>query len=402
MKKNRQSGISYPSLLFHYGGVLTIYLDNAANAPVFPEVLEAMLPWFQPDHVGNPGSIHSQGVQARKAIDNARAQVAKMIGADPSEIYFTSGGTESNNAWLKCFGGDLILTTSLEHDSVLEPLSYGTKRYPPLSVCYVHVNRDGSVNLDDLERVLSSTRNTGRAVSIMWVNNELGTVNPMREIGTLCKKYNTVFHADGVQAAGHINMDVKACGIDFCSLSGHKFGAPPGIGALYISRSAHKSPWIMGGGQESGMRGGTENVPGIVGLGKAAEIVTERLSEWKLMWGILRDAFLTALKLQMPDWFYINGDTDNYSSNIISLTTPGVHSESLLLLLDQEGVYISAGSACSAGSGKLSHVLEGIGLSDEDAACTVRISMGYDTTVEEMQFAAKAIADCSQRLKGLF
>lgn len=380
-----------------------VYLDNAANAPVFPEVLEAMLPWLRPDHVGNPGSIHTQGVKAREAVENARRQVAKMIGADPSEVFFTSGGTESNNAWIRCFGGDLILTNNLEHDSILEPLIYGAMRYPYLASQYIKVYKDGSVDLNDLERALSETiANRSTAVSIMWVNNELGTVNPMKEIGTLCKKYHAVFHADAVQAAGHVNMNVKDCGIDFCSMSGHKFGAPLGVGVLYISNSIRKSPWIIGGGQENGMRGGTENVPGIVGIGKAAEIVTERLQNWKLRWGLLRDAFLTDLGLRMPGEFYINGDSENYSSNIISLTIPGVNSESLLLLLDQLDIYLSAGSACSAASAKSSHVLRGIGMSDEDAACTVRISMGFNTTVNEMHEAAEAIVTASHKLKSMY
>lgn len=380
-----------------------VYLDNAANAPVFPEVLEAMLPWLRPDHVGNPGSIHTQGVNARKAIDNARCQVAKMIGADPSEIFFTSGGTESNNAWLSCFGGDLILTTKLEHDSVLEPLLYRAMCCPQLASRYIKVYKDGSINLNDLERVLSETHaNRSVAVSIMWVNNELGTVNPMKEIGALCEKYSVLLHVDAVQAAGHVDMNVKECGIDFCSMSGHKFGAPLGVGVLYISNTIRKYPWIIGGGQEHGMRGGTENVPGIVGIGKAAEIVTERLQNWKLRWGFLRSTFLADLSRDMSGEFYINGDTENYASNIISLTIPGVNSESLLLLLDQKNIYLSAGSACSAASAKSSHVLRGIGMSDEDAACTVRISMGFDTTLDEIHEAAAAIIEVSHKLKSMY
>lgn len=375
-----------------------IYLDNAANAPVFPEVLDAMLPWLRPDHVGNPGSIHTQGKRAREAINKAREQVAHMIGADPTEIYFTSGGTESNNAWLKGFKGRYLFTTEVEHNSVLEPLYQNDGACP---VNHLELNKDGSVNLEEFEQLLSEFDNTGDAASIMWVNNELGTVNPMKKIGALCKKYNMLFHADAVQAAGHVPMNVKNCGIDFCSLSGHKFGAPLGVGVLYISRSVDKRPWILGGGQENGLRGGTENVPGIVGIGKAAEIVTSRLSDWTSRWSILRHNFLATLAVKMPNGFYVNGSKDS-TSNIISLTIPGVNSESLLLLLDQQDIYLSAGSACSAASSKSSHVLKGIGLSDEDAACTVRISMGYETTVEEMVKVADAIVDVSARLKSIF
>jgi cysteine desulfurase len=262
-------------------------------------------------------------------------------------VFFTSGGTESNNAWLKCFNGDCILTTVLEHDSVLDPL-FNTDA----AKFYIQVCKDGSLDLGDLEYALR-WRTGSRSVAVMWVNNELGTVNPMKEIGTLCKKYNAAFYADAVQAAGHIPMNVKDCGINFCSLAGHKFGAPLGVGALYISNDVRKCPWIRGGGQENGMRGGTENVPGIVGIGKAAEIVTERLPQWRAKWACLRESFLTEMTIGMPREFYINGTKDP-SSNIISLTIPGVNSESLLLLLDQFGIYLSAGSACSAASGKAS------------------------------------------------
>ena len=375
-----------------------IYLDHAANTPVFPEVLNAMLPWLQPSQVGNPGSIHTQGVKARKAIDEARQQVAKMLNAHPSEIFFTSGGTESNNAWLKCFSGDLVLTTELEHDSVLEPLANS----PWIATQFVRVNSDGSVDLHSLEYSLQHTRNTGRAVSIMWVNNELGTVNDMKRIGELCRQYHSFLHTDAVQAAGHVPIDVKECNIDALSISGHKLGAPLGVGVLYLNSSVHKNPLIAGGGQERGVRGGTENVPGIVGMGKAAEIVTERSLTWQMEWAELRDRFITRVSSLLSDKTRVNGPKSNYFSNIISLTIPGVNSEALLLMLDQRGICLSAGSACSAASSKPSHVLKGIGMSDEDAACTVRISMGYSTTEKEMSDTAYAIAECATQLLGMY
>lgn len=380
-----------------------IYLDNAATTPVFHEVLEVMLPWFQPERVGNPGSIHTQGSNAHNAIERARGQVARMIGADPAEIFFTSGGTESNNTWLQCAKDEvvrkpIILTTKVEHHSVTEPIEHSSYHRAE----YVKVYRDGSVNLEDLERLLQLHCEEVGGVSIMWVNNELGTVNPIKEIGTLCKKYNVLFHTDAVQAAGHVAMDVHDCGIDFLSLSGHKFGAPLGTGVLYINSSIHKRPLIVGGGQEREMRGGTENVPGIVGVGRAAEIVTDRLTVNKQIWGYHRSTFLTELGKNMYGEFVINGDTENYASNIISMTIPGVNSESLLLLLDQQDVYISAGSACSAASSEPSHVLRGVGISDEDAACTVRISMGFETSYTDMVQAAKSIADTVHRLKSMY
>lgn len=380
-----------------------IYLDNAATSPIFPEVLEAMLPWFQPERVGNPGSIHTQGSNAHNAIEQARGQVARMIGANPAEIFFTSGGTESNNTWLQCAKDkvvrkSIILTTEVEHHSVTEPIEHSVYHRAE----YVKVYHDGSVNLEDLERLLQLHREEVGGVSIMWVNNELGTVNPIKEIGTLCKKYNVLFHSDAVQAAGHVAMDVHDCGVDFLSLSGHKFGAPLGVGVLYINSSVHKRPLIVGGGQEREMRGGTENVPGIVGIGRAAEIVTDRLTVNKQLWGYYRSTFLTELSKEMYGEFKINGDTENYTSNIISMTIPGVNSESLLLLLDQQDVYISAGSACSAASSEPSHVLRGVGISDEDAACTVRISMGFEPSYTDIMQAAKIISDTVHRLKSMY
>lgn len=380
-----------------------IYLDNAATSPVFPEVLETMLPWFQSERVGNPGSIHTQGSNAHNAIERARGQVARMIGADPAEIFFTSGGTESNNTWLQCARDKvvrrpIILTTKVEHHSVTEPIEHSAYHCAE----YVKVYHDGSVNLEDLERLLQLHREEVGSVSIMWVNNELGTVNPIKEIGTLCKKYNVLFHSDAVQAAGHVAMDVHDCGVDFLSLSGHKFGAPLGIGVLYINSSVYKRPLIVGGGQEREMRGGTENVPGIVGIGRAAEIVTDRLTVNKQLWGYYRSTFLTELGKKMYGEFKVNGDTENYTSNIISMTIPGVNSESLLLLLDQQDVYISAGSACSAASSEPSHVLRGVGISDEDAACTVRISMGFEPSYTDIMQAAKIISDTVHRLKSMY
>lgn len=380
-----------------------IYLDNAATTPVFPEVLNTMMPWFQPERVGNPGSIHTQGSNAHKAIEQARKQVARMIGADPVEIFFTSGGTESNNTWLQCAKDavvqrPIILTTKVEHHSVIEPIEHSAYHRAE----YIKVYRDGSVNLEDLERLLQLYHEEVGGVSIMWVNNELGTVNPIKEIGTLCKKYGVLFHSDAVQAAGHIAMNVHDCGVDFLSLSGHKFGAPLGVGVLYINSSIRKRPLIVGGGQEREMRGGTENVPGIVGIGRAAEIVTAGLTENKQIWGYLRSVFLTELSKNMDGEFVINGDTENYTSNIISMTIPGVNSESLLLLLDQQDVYISAGSACSAASSEPSHVLRGVGIPNEDAACTVRISMGFESNYTNMVRAAKSIANTVHRLKAMY
>mgnify|MGYP001026055122 FL=1 len=371
-----------------------IYLDHAATTAVFPEVLEAMLPWFQLDHVGNASSIHTQGVNASQAIENAREQVAKMINADTSEIFFTSGGTESNNTFARYVMGEQVITTRLEHHSVPHPLEEWAHE-----VTYVKNLSDGSVDMDDLRHLLDSS--CYQAVSVMWVNNELGTINPIEEIAMLCKKHRLSFHVDAVQAAGHIPIDVKKCGMDFLSMSGHKFGAPPGVGVLYVRNGVSKRALIGGGGQEHGMRAGTYNVPGIVGLGKAAEIIIHRLPRQIQKWNSQEYVLLKELDKVMPGEYRQNA-ADLRTHNIISITIPGVNSEALLLLLDQKEIYLSAGSACSASDSVPSHVLKGIGLSDEDAASTVRISLGYDNTANDMVDTAQAIAEAVHRLKTMY
>lgn len=378
-----------------------IYLDHAATTPVHPEVLKQMLQWLQPDHVGNPSSIHSQGVRAHQAIEKARRQVARMINADPSEIYFTSGGTESNNAWIKNLNRHIIITTKVEHHSILEPVEKCVISAAYARPIFVKVDIAGAVDLEDLKAKLDQYHGIVGAVSVMWVNNELGTINPIKDIGTLCKTYNVPFHVDAIQAAGHVPMDVKACHIDMLSLSGHKFGAPMGTGILYIRSDIPKKPFIYGGGQECGIRGGTENVPGIIALGVAAELVVKNLNVWKDKWQSLRKVFFDSLAIHMePDEYSINGG-NNTALNIISLTVPGVNSEAMVLRLDQDDICVSAGSACSAGSPNPSHVLMGAGLPEELAASTIRISMGTDTTADEMRTAAKAIAAAAKSLKSM-
>ena len=378
-----------------------IYLDHAATTPVHPEVLKQMFQWLQPDHVGNPSSIHSQGVRAHQAIEKARRQVARMINADPPEIYFTSGGTESNNAWIKNLNRHIIITTKVEHHSILEPVEKCVISAAYARPIFVKVDIAGAVDLEDLKAKLDQYHGIVGAVSVMWVNNELGTINPIKDIGTLCKTYNVPFHVDAIQAAGHVPMDVKACHIDMLSLSGHKFGAPMGTGILYIRSDIPKKPFIYGGGQECGIRGGTENVPGIIALGAAAELVVKNLSVWRDKWQSLRKVFFDSLAIHMePDEYSINGG-NNTALNIISLTVPGVNSEAMVLRLDQDDICVSAGSACSAGSPNPSHVLIGAGLPEELAASTIRISMGTDTTADEMRTAAKAIAAAAKSLKSM-
>lgn len=381
-----------------------IYLDHAATTYVYPAVKNEVLKWYAPERVGNPGSIHTQGVLAAKAIEKAREQVAKMINASSTEIYFTSGGTESNNTWTHCLKRHIVITTKLEHHSISEVVEHGTVSSAYISPIYVEIDHTGKVDLKDLERLLQRYNDAVGAVSVMWVNNELGTVNPMKEIGALCKKYGVYLHTDAVQAAGHVRIDVKECNVSMLSMSAHKFGGPLGVGVLYISNKIHKKPLIFGGGQERGQRGGTENVPGIVGTGLAAEITAKYLPEYQERWKRQRDMFISVLGEQnnLFGQFRINGNPAYNSNNIISLTIPGVESESLLLLLDKEEIYVSAGSACSASSSSPSHVLMGIGISEVDAASTIRISMGVETTDEELCKAAEAIVRNVKRLKALY
>lgn len=379
-----------------------IYLDHAATTPVDPRVLEVMLPWYCAENIGNPSSIHSQGVAASKAIERAREQVAAMINADASEIFFTSGGTESNNAWLANIDHGTIITTMAEHHSVTEPLvHYGRGAFHIPSI-ELDVAQNGCIDpewLDfEIRRNINVSRHRIGAVSVMWVNNELGTVNPMEEIGTVCKKYDIPLHTDAVAAVGHTPIDVKKCHIDMLSASGHKFGASQGTGFLYISSKIHKKPLIFGGGQERGLRGGTQNVPGIVGLGKAAEIITKSLIDRMTQYMALRNVFLSSLAHKLgAGRFRVNCDNAPHIDNIVSLTIFGVHSEALLMALDMDGVCISAGAACSSGNG-VSHVLRAIGMPEEEAACTVRISFGETNDGTDVVDAAYKIAEISQRL----
>lgn len=354
--------------------------------------------WYQKRNVGNPGSLHTNGVRARKAVENAREQVAALINANPDEIYFTSCGTESNNAWFRLLmrGDDLcqVYTSRIEHKSILEPLAESDFVIPTK----VKVDKNGIVDLNYMKEWLKLPKRTPTSVSIMWVNNEIGTVEPIREIGQLCQEHSVLFHTDAVQASGHVPIDVQANCIDALSMSGHKFGAPLGIGALYINNKVRMNmPLIVGGGQERGLRAGTENVAGIVGMGVAAEYALRTLDDHRDMWKTYRELMLEGLSELLPGQFTVNGGDE--FSNILSITFPDVQSESLLLLLDQEDVCVSAGAACSSGSGSPSHVLTAIGLSDALAACTIRISMGFDTTRSEIVEATKKIAKCVERVK---
>lgn len=382
-----------------------IYLDHAATTPVLPSVLNEMLYWMQPEHVGNPGSVHSQGKAAQQAVARARQQLADLIRAEPEEIIFTSGASESNTLWhrfvenrLRSSEYGIILYSATSHHSVTK------SGYEIASAPIRYSDYDGHVDVDWIREKIEDYEKFGtyvKAISVEWVNNETGVINPIYDIAEIAHDHDIILHVDASQAVGHIPIDVADVDIDFMTISGHKFGGPMGVGALYVNRNWKRkllTPDISGGGQEFGLRAGTENVPGIVGLGKAAEIAMRRMRIWNNQWRRLRDVFLYEIYGRIISTYRINSGI-SYVPNIISLTIQGVNSEALLLMLDTKGVCISAGSACASHGVEPSHVLLAMGISREDAACTVRISMGVSTTEQEMRDAASAIVDAVKILK---
>ena len=350
-----------------------IYLDNAASTQIHENVLEEMLPYLK-EQYGNPSSIHRYGRLANKAIEKARKQIALLINADPSEILFTSGGTESNNtalcgiAWKKprC----QIITSSIEHDAILEPCKKLSK--DGFNVDYLPVNNIGVVDITALKKTLS---NNTCLVSIMFANNEIGTIEPIPEIVQLCNEKNILFHTDAVQAVGKIPIDVKKLGIDLLSISSHKINGPKGIGALYIRKGVDIDPIILGGGQEHGLRSGTENVANIVGFGKACELARLDLSRNILHMKNLRDNLVTKILREIP-YVTFNGDVENRLPNNAHFTFLGVAGEDLIIKLDEYGIAASTGSACSVHTQKASHVLQALGFSYEQITGSLRLTVG--------------------------
>lgn len=379
-----------------------IYLDNAADTAVLQTVREAVSACMR--SAGNPSSIHSAGQNNARLIETAREQVAKLIGADPDEVYFTSGGTESNNLMCRLAKSENILFSEMEHPSVIKALAWHDS-------ADLRIESDGVIDLDTLRRDVefvewqeslrrqngfgddSASSNT--LLFVQWMNNETGAVQPMEKIGHLAEKYNVMLLTDAVQAVGHTPIDVHQCNVDCLTLSGHKFGAPPGVGAIYIRRGIEVDPLIKGGGQERGLRSGTENVPGIVGLGIAADYAQKNLEHHRSVWKSLRKIFIDRLDLETPFW--ING-TNAYSP-IISLTIPEIPAENLVTYLDAHGVCISAGAACHANGSAPSPTLTVMGLTPEHAMSTVRISMGYGTSEFDMETAANTIVDAVRFFK---
>lgn len=367
-----------------------IYADNAATTAVSDAVLEEMLPYFK-EHYGNPSSIYALGRENERAIIDARARVAKCLGAQPNEIFFTAGGSESDNWAIKgtadrlaAKGKKHIITSVFEHHAVLHTCEFLEKH--GFEITYLPVSPEGLIDPADVEKAI---REDTALVTIMYANNEIGTVQPIAEIGAICKAHGVLFHTDAVQAVGHVDIDVKAQNIDMLSLSGHKFHAPKGIGALYIRRGIQLPNLIHGGGQESGKRAGTENVPGIIGLAKAIELATENISAKNDRIRPLRDKLIDGI-LQI-DQTRLNGSREQRLATNINISIVGIEGESLLLMLDHYGIQASSGSACTSGSLDPSHVLLSLGLVHEVAHGSLRLSLGEDFTEEDADYILESM-----------
>ena len=375
-----------------------IYLDNAASTKIHDDVLESMMPYLK-EQYGNPSSIHRYGRLAHKAIEKARKQVANLINADSSEILFTSGGTESNNTALygiaKKNPRSRIITSSIEHDAILEPCKRLEKE--GYDIIYLPVNNYGLI--DPLTLKNNLTENTS-LVSIMFGNNEVGTVEPISDFTNICKERNILFHTDAVQAAGKIPINVKELGVDLLSISSHKINGPKGIGALYIKRGISIDPVILGGGQENGLRSGTENVANIVGFGKACELSGINLVENISKMIELRDYLSNKIIKEIPE-VTLNGHPEIRLPNNIHLTFLGVNGEDLLIKLDEYGIAASTGSACSVQIQKASHVLQAMGFSHEQITGSLRLTIGISNNFEEMDKTVEILKNVVKELRSV-
>jgi cysteine desulfurase len=375
-----------------------IYLDNAASTKIHDDVLEDMMPYLK-EQYGNPSSIHRYGRFAHKAIEEARKQIAYLINADPSEILFTSGGTESNNTALygiaKKKPGSRIITSSIEHDAILEPCKKLEKE--GFDIIYLPVNNYGLV--DPLILKENLTENTS-LVSIMFGNNEVGTVEPISDFVKICNEQNIPFHTDAVQATGKIRIDVKELGIDLLSISSHKINGPKGIGALYIRKGISIDPVILGGGQENGLRSGTENVANIVGFGKACELSRINLLENISRMKELRDYISTKIIQEIPE-VILNGHPESRLPNNIHFTFLGVNGEDLLIKLDENEIAASTGSACSVQIQKASHVLQAMGFSHEQITGSLRLTIGISNNLEEMDKTVEILKKVVKELRSV-
>lgn len=377
-----------------------VYLDNAATTALSPKVLEKMMPYLT-DIYGNASSPHSFGQTARIGVEHAREQVARAINADPSEIVFTGCGTESDNTVL--FGvaeryakkGDHIITTNVEHHAILHSCAALEKK--GIRVTYLPVDKDGLVTP---EQVRDAITDKTILVSAMFANNEVGTIMPIPEIAAVCHEKGVLFHTDAVQAAGHIPIDVKAMGIDMLSISGHKFHGPKGVGVLYERKGIRLPSYIIGGEQEKGRRAGTENVAGIVGLGEALELAVTNMSETSARMTRMRDRLIEGIEATIPE-VKLNGHRTKRLPNNVNFSIKYIEGESILLMLDMAGIAASSGSACTSGSLDPSHVLLALGLTHEVAHGSVRMTLGDDTTDEDIDYVLETLPKVAHRLRAM-
>lgn len=377
-----------------------IYLDNAATTKTRPEVVEAMLPYFT-EFYGNPSSVYEFSNASKKAINRSRETIAEAIGAKTNEIYFTAGGTESDNWALVATAeayqskGNHIITSKIEHHAVLHTCEYLEKR--GFEVTYLDVDENGVIKLDELKKAI---RPTTILISIMFANNEIGTIEPIREIGEIASEHGIIFHTDAVQAFGHVPINVDEYHIDMMSASGHKLNGPKGIGFLYIRTGIKIRSFMHGGAQERKRRGGTENVPGIVGFGKAVEIAMNTMEERTKKETELRDYLMNRVMAEVP-YVRINGHRKNRLSNNVNFAFQFIEGESLLIMLDMDGICGSSGSACTSGSLDPSHVLLAIGLPHEIAHGSLRLTLNAENTMEEMDYVVESIKKIVEKLRGM-
>jgi cysteine desulfurase len=377
-----------------------VYMDHAATTYTRPEVLEAMLPYFH-DHYGNPSSIYRIARESRIAVETARAQVARALGAETDEIYFTSGGSEADNWAIKGIAsasrkkGNHIITSRIEHHAVLHPCEFLEKA--GYEVTYLPVDGDGLIDPAALEEAITDTT---ILISLMYANNEIGTIQPVTALGAIARAHHIPFHTDAVQAVGNIPLDVKAQNIDLLSISAHKFYGPKGVGALYIRKGVRVDNLIHGGGQERKKRAGTENIAGIVGIGKAIELATSDIPAYNARLRTLRDRLLKGIRETIPSC-RLNGHGEKRLPGNLNVSFDYIEGESMLLLLDDEGVCASTGSACTSGSLEPSHVLLAIGLPPEIAHGSLRLTLGQVNGEKDVDYVLSVLPGIVQRLRDM-
>lgn len=378
-----------------------IYLDNAATTKTAPEVVQAMLPYFS-ELYGNPSSVYEHAQKSKEAVNKGRAQIAQVLGAKPEEIYFTAGGTESDNWALKAAfeaykgKGNHIITTKIEHHAILHTCEYLEKERGA-RITYLDVDENGIVRLEDLEKAITPET---ILISIMFANNEIGSIQPIKEIGMIAKEHGILFHTDAVQAFCQVPINVDECNIDMLSSSAHKINGPKGIGFLYIRKGVKNKSFVHGGAQERKRRAGTENVPGIVGYGAAAERANSTMKERTAKECELRDYLIGRITSEIP-YVKLNGDPVKRLPNNVNVSFQFIEGESLLLMLDSIGICASSGSACTSGSLDPSHVLMAIGLPHEIAHGSLRLTLSDETTREDLDFTVDHLKEIVQKLRNM-